>query len=126
MILPVREKSSTMVRLAYLLLLAVTLFPASGCGAGDMQLRNDLKQVGLEYHNYHDSHQQGPPNWEEFIAFAQGMGAPLDSFQRVRDAGYEFVWGAKFSEMSGGLSNTVMAKPPGPGPKLMFDGSVQD
>jgi hypothetical protein len=116
-----------MLRLACLLLAsAVLILPCCGCGQGEAQLRNDLKQVGLGYHNFHDANQQGPANWEEFLEFAKNSNEPLESYQRVRDAGYEVTWGVKFSELSGGLSNAVMAKPPGPGPTLMFDGSVRD
>ncbi|HZN34985.1 MAG TPA: hypothetical protein VFB80_14245 [Pirellulaceae bacterium] len=99
----------------------------AGCGAAANQakLRNDLKGLGLAYHSYHDEHQKGPANWDELIAFAGKANLFPDGIKRVRDAGYVVTWDAKFTEVTQGLSNTVLAKPAGEGPTLMMDGSVQ-
>ena len=99
-----------------------------GCGSGasSARLSNDLKQVGLTYHLYHDDHQVGPASWDEFIDYANKMEPGSDVvFKRVRDAGYNLKWKVKFSEVKEGLSSTVLGEKPGGGPKLMMDGSVQ-
>jgi hypothetical protein len=49
----------------------------------------------------------------------------VESFQRVRDAGYEVKWDMEFKNITEGFSTTPMATRPGGGPTLMFDGSVQ-
>jgi hypothetical protein len=92
-----------------------------GCDNGQARLRNDLKSLAIDYHNYHDVHRQGPPGWDELIAESSNP----DSVKRVRDAGYQVTWDGKLTEMPQGTSNTVMAQKPGGGPKLMMDGSVQ-
>jgi hypothetical protein len=120
------EGKETMMRWVWGLLLLGALLPCSGCGQSEAQLRNDLKQVGLAYHNYHDTHKKGPPNWEEFLAFAESANEPVDSLRRVRDAGYQVQWEVDFSRVAEGLANGVMARPSGPGPTLMMDGSVSD
>jgi hypothetical protein len=116
----------TQLRSARLLLLVTFAFCCAGCGlnagANQAKQRNDLKQLGLAYHNFHDAKQNGPASWDELIAFDKEA-AP--AITRVRDAGYTVTWDLKFSQVTGGLSNTVLAKPPGAGPTLMADGSVQ-
>jgi hypothetical protein len=105
------------------LLWLVLLLAASGCGSdNNVRLVNDLKGVGVAYHNYHDTFSKGPANWEELAKTS----IDAQQIQRVRDAGYQVKWGVKFSEVTEGTSNTVLAeKPGGGGPKLMMDGSVQ-
>lgn len=87
--------------------------------------RNDLAATGLAYHSYHDAYSQGPPGWDEFISFAEQSSLDPAAIRKVRDAGYQIQWNTRFSDVTGGLSNTVLAEKPGGGPKLMFDGSVQ-
>jgi hypothetical protein len=97
----------------------------SGCVNKQAILINDLKQTGLAYHNYHDQHQQGPPGWDELIAFDKAAGGDGISIGQIRDAGYQMKWNVRFSELTAGLANTVMADHPSGGPTLMMDGSVR-
>ena len=97
-----------------------------GCGAaGQAKHLNDLRQTGLAYHNHHDLHQKGPANWDELIATDKGTGGDGAAIARVRDAGYQMQWDAKFSELTAGMSETVMASHPNGGAQLMMDGSVR-
>jgi hypothetical protein len=104
--------------------LGAVVMSLAGCGNSEAVLINDLKQVGLAYHNYHDANQKGPANWEELIKFEQETGGDGASIQRVRAAGYQMKWDAKFSELPEGLANTAMAEKAGGGPTLMMDGGV--
>jgi hypothetical protein len=98
----------------------------AGCGAGnEAKLRSDLQSTGLAYHSFHDEKRKGPANWDELIDFAKKANLFPDGIARVRDAGYVVTWDVKFSEVKEGPANIVLAKPPGEGPKLMMDGSVQ-
>jgi hypothetical protein len=92
---------------------------------------NDLKQIGLAYHNYFDLKKKGPANVTELqsifsdpqekavIALA-GPGGP-----------YVVIWGANIIEMSktAGSSNTVLGyeatAPTSGGLVLMGDGFVK-
>jgi hypothetical protein len=114
----------TMWRMAITLCLAAVAVSFTGCGNSQAVLLNDVKQTGLAYHNYHDKHQQGPSSWNELIAFDKTTGGDGESIARVRDAGYEMKWNVKFSEVTEGMANTVLAERPGGGPKLMMDGSA--
>jgi len=109
-------------------MVVVALIACQGCtgseAAKEIKLRNDLKTLGLAYISYHDENQKGPASWEELIAYATKANLFPVAIQRVRDAGYEVTWNVKLSDVQGGTSNTVLAKPPGEGPKLMMDGSV--
>jgi hypothetical protein len=114
-----------MLRNATVYSLAAVIVLLAGCGASQAKFNNDLKQTGLAYHNYHDSNKQGPPGWDEVIAFDKSTGGDGLAIARVRDAGYQMKWNVRFSELSEGMANTIMAENPAGGPKLMMDGSVQ-
>jgi hypothetical protein len=99
---------------------------ATGCGAGNAKLVNDLKQVGLAYHWFHDQHKRGPADWDEFAQFVADDAMAAESLNRVRAAGYDVKWNVNFNEVSQGLSNTVLASRPAGPPTLMMDGSVRE
>ena len=69
-----------------MMLLAI-LACCTGCGGGQAQLMNDLKQTGMAYHMHHDAHERGPANWEELIATAEQSGTNADGIRRVQAAG---------------------------------------
>jgi hypothetical protein len=87
-------------------------------------IAGDLKVLGRLYHDYHDAHSSGPPDWDAALEFARQQGGDAAAIERVRAAGYQVQWGKKLSEVTTGLAATVLAEA-GSGPKLMFDGSVQ-
>lgn len=107
-------------RRCFLLIVAAGLASLPGCDNSQARLRNDLKVVGLDYHNFHDANRKGPASWEEL---QKGSMDP-QAVQRVRDEGYQVQWGVEFNKVSEGLSNTVLAEKPGGRFKLMMDGAV--
>ena len=96
-----------------------------GCGPSRAQQKYDLANLGIVYHMYDDEHDQGPPGWDELEKLAEATNNRPESIRRVKEAGYQVTWGAKFAELKDGTANTVMAKPPGEGLTLMMDGSVR-
>ncbi len=115
-----------MTRIALaVLLFGVTLALGPGCSSQNRVLENDLRQLGLNYYNFHDLNQRGPGSWEELIDFAKQMGEPIEPYDRIRQAGYEVQWGVKFKELPSGLSDDVLAKRPSGGPTLMMDASIR-
>ncbi len=114
----------------------VALFSIAGCGAVEQAKKaanrqkdlNDLKMVGLMFHNHHDTHRKGPANWEELIAFAdqQGSGPVVKS---VKDRGYVMTaWDIQFKDITIGTSNFVLLYEPtattSGGNVLLLDGSA--
>ncbi len=114
-----------MVRLANCVLLVATLFGCAGCGGSDLRMRNDLKQVGLTFHTYHDQKKKGPASWDDFIAFAKSVGQSADSVERVKAAGYEVKWNVDLNKLDKPISESILAEKPGSDLKLYCDGSVQ-
>jgi hypothetical protein len=85
---------------------------------------SDLRVLGRLYHDHHDVHARGPDGWDAALQFASAGDYDVAALERLRTAGYQVQWGKSFREITGGMSNTVLAEA-GSGPKLMFDGSVQ-
>jgi hypothetical protein len=93
--------------------------------ARQQTIADDLKAVGLAYHHYIDYNRQGPPGWDEFLAFADEENLNVGAIQRVRDAGYQLKWNVSFVDAAEGTMNFVLADSPAGGPTLMLDGSVR-
>ncbi|MAG92234.1 MAG: hypothetical protein CMJ48_00570 [Planctomycetaceae bacterium] len=122
---------------ARMLSLATALCVLVGCGevekavenaqqaSKDSQWVDDLKVLGLLWHNYHDAHAVGPAGWDECLRFAQENGQDAAAIQRLRDAGFDVRWGVNFRDVREGLANTVLAQAPDNDVHLFFDGSVQ-
>lgn len=108
-----------------LLLLAIASILLTGCDGGRAKLIEDLKYTGEAHKAYLDEYKVGPSGWEELIQFAQVQGITGEHMRRLREAGYEMKWNVKLADIKEPTSTVVLAKPPGDGPKLMLDGSVQ-
>jgi hypothetical protein len=103
-----------------------------GCGAMEQareaaqrqQMMNNLKQLGIAYHNCHDSTGRGPANWQEAVQYT----LPAETQAMLESAGYKVHWGIKIVDAAGGSSLFVLAYPADAasegGPVLMLDGSV--
>jgi TPR repeat protein len=119
------------------LVLAALALLAAGCSrvrqAADRAKRgNDLRALGLMYHNYVDSNNKGPASAEDLKKVAN---SPEEQalVQAVKDGKYVLIWGTTIREMQNnpeGSSGTVLgyeaAAPSAGGMVLMGDGVVRN
>ena len=119
------------------ILLGVLLIASAGCpvikeavsgakrAAIQAERSNQYKLLGVTYHNYHDTHRVGPPDWDSAIAFAGELGPVLE---QLRESGTTVHWSYRFQDVIIGSSNFVLAydeqAAQSGGPVLMMDGAV--
>jgi hypothetical protein len=111
----------------------IVAFGLAGCDAvqqvqqasQQQQMMNNLKQLGLAYHQCHDAMQRGPQSWME----AEQNSLPAPASAELQNRGYVVHWGVKFKDVLGGTSNFIAAYPPDAatagGACLFMDGSVR-
>ena len=114
-----------------LLCCGLTILTLLGCDAVEQaqnaanrqEMMNNLRELGLAYHNVHDQNMRGPQNWQE----AEKHMSPKAKEELVA-AGYIVHWGVKMVDAQGGTSLFVLAYPPNAaaegGTVLMLDGAV--
>jgi hypothetical protein len=107
---------------------AVCVLFISGCGAGArVKTTNELKAIGLAYHNFNDSQNKGPARAEDLEPFLKDW---PEAYQHVKDGTYVFFWNVSIPDMvkGGGSHQYVLAYPKDApdkgGPVLFGDASV--
>jgi hypothetical protein len=106
--------------------LTLLLILAGGAPADERVTANDLKQIGLAYHAYHDANNKGPANAEQLAPYFENSKKLLDHLKTKR---IEFFYNVRLAEMTEGSSQTVLAyekdTPTKGGFALYGDGSVR-
>ncbi len=112
-----------------LALAVVLLFAACGGMRGAAQRNqrtNQLKSLGIMYHNYHDRNGKGPSRVEDLAQLGQDDPQTYAALQR---GDFVLIWDVSIPGMVQGSSNTVLgyeaAAPTNGGLVLMGDGSVR-
>ena len=94
--------------------------------AADDVTTNDLKQIGLAYHNHHDATNKGPANAKELAPYFENNKRLLDHLESKRIV---FFYNVRITQMTEGTSNTILAYekdvPTKGGLALFGDGSVR-
>jgi hypothetical protein len=113
-------------------LLAVVVALLFGCGgvrqaAQNQKRANQLKAIGLAYHNCNDDQQRGPGNADELRKYLEGF---EDAYKAVKAGDIVVLWGARIpADFPQGTPNTVLgydkAVPANGGTVLMGDGSTR-
>lgn len=110
-----------------LLCLTVVLALAGGARAADVTA-NDLKQIGLAYHNMNDATNKAPAKAKDLAPYFENSKKLLDFLESGQIVFYYNVRLQKIL-VGAGLSNTVLAHvkdvPTKGGLVLMADGSVR-
>jgi hypothetical protein len=121
----VEDESMRLLTLAF-----VGCFALAGVArAGDKVTTNDLKQLGLAYHTYHDDSKGKAPTKADDLA------PHIDKKTRDKILGFlksgqvVFIYNVRITDMKMGTSNTVLAyekdAPKSGGLVLYGDGSVR-
>jgi hypothetical protein len=88
-------------------------------------VRNRLKELGMAFHNFHDTENRAATSWEEL----QRAGLSTQARQEIEAAGYTLVLGVGFREATVGSSNFLIAYPANATGEWILvakmDGSVQ-
>jgi hypothetical protein len=75
--------------------------------ADDRVQPNDLKQIGLAFHNFVDTKNRGPKDADELAPFFENSKKLLDHLKTKR---IDFVFGVSLKDLEGtGVSNTIIA-----------------
>jgi len=94
--------------------------------AQDKVTANDLKQIGLAYHNHIDATMKAPQKAEDLAPYFDNSKKLLDHLKTKR---IEFYYGVGIAQMTEGTSNTILAyekdAPTKGGVCLYGDGSVR-
>lgn len=109
-----------------ILTVAVLVVLSGTAQAQDKVTANDLKQIGLAYHNHIDDLTKAPTKAEELAPYFQNSKKLLDHLKTKR---IEFYYGVTIAQMTEGTSNTILAfekDAPAKGGLVLFgDGSVK-
>jgi hypothetical protein len=106
---------------------AFVLFaPAAGAAPGDARTTNDLKQIGLAYHNCIDATNKAPAKAEDLAPYFENDKRLLGL---LKNEDIVFFYNVTIAQMTAGTSNTVLAYvkdvPEKGGLVLMGDASVK-
>jgi hypothetical protein len=74
--------------------------------SGQGETANDLKAIGLMYHEYMTANNKGPEKVDDLKPFSTL--AP-EAYKGLVDGKYVFLYGVRLTDMPGGASNTVLA-----------------
>jgi hypothetical protein len=129
--------AKTLLRCVATVLVVVSLLPSMACmgkvqqAAQKQRERNDLKQLGLTYHNYYETNHKGPATLDDFIKFAQQADpGATPVIANLQSGMYVIYLGVDISKLPDGSGNTVLGYeanvPMAGGPVLMADGSTRD
>ena len=106
--------------------LASFLVLVNSVRADERVTANDLKQIGLAYHAFHDANNRGPANAEQLAPFFENSKKLLDHLKTKR---IEFFYNVRITDMTEGTTNTVLAyekdTPTKGGFALYGDGTVR-
>lgn len=75
-------------------------------GMDIQEVKNNMKQIGLAYHNYHDTFKRGPSKWQDLSPYYEKVPA-LDKM--LSDGSVVFIYNVAIRDMLDGTSNTLIA-----------------
>ncbi len=100
---------------------------AGRTAAADPVTPNELKQIGIAYHNHIDATGKPPAKPDDLLKYLDNNQKLVDKMKEGGDI--VFVFGVGITDMKEGTSNTVLAYPKdvekNGGPVLYGDGSVK-